>query len=118
MVHAKRRLAYLQVQEDNLKFKAKIFRALSDPVRLEILRFLRDGEKCVCIITPHVNLIQPLVSRHLKILKESGLVKVRRNGINRYYSITDKRIFEVMNDLTPDMITSLTNHIIEQIAVK
>ena len=60
----------MQVQEDNLKFKAKIFRALSDPVRLEILRFLRDGEKCVCIITPHVNLIQPLVSRHLKILKE------------------------------------------------
>jgi DNA-binding transcriptional ArsR family regulator len=109
----------VQVQEGDLnRFKAKIFKALSDPVRLEILEFLRDGEKCVCVITPHVNLIQPLVSRHLKILKDSGLVSVRKEGSNRLYCIADKRVFEVTSALTPDMIDSLTKRIIEQITAK
>ena len=109
----------MQVQEGDInRFRAKIFKALSDPVRLEILEFLGDGEKCVCVITPHVNLIQPLVSRHLKILRDSGLVSVRKEGSNRLYSITDKRIFEVTSALTPDMIDCLTKRIIEQITSK
>ena len=109
----------MQVQErDPNRFKAKIFKALSDPIRLEILDFLRDGEKCVCEITPHLNLIQPLVSRHLKLLKDSGLVKGRKDGSKRLYSITDQRIFEVVDSLTPDMIDSLSQIIIEQIIVR
>ena len=109
----------MKVQEGNLnRFKAKIFKALSDPVRLEIVEFLRDGEKCVCEITPHLNLIQPLVSRHLKLLKDSGLVKGRKDGSKRLYSITDLRIFEVVESLTPDMIDSLSKIIIEQIIVR
>ncbi len=55
-----------------LRFKAQVFHALSASDRLEILEFLRDGEKCVCEIAPHLNLIQPVVSRHLKILKDAG----------------------------------------------
>ena len=98
-------------------FKAKIFKALSDPIRLEIIEFLRDGEKCVCEITPHLNLIQPLVSRHLRILKDSGLVRDQKDGSKRLYSITDQRIFEVADALTPDMIDSLSRRIIEQIIV-
>jgi len=109
----------MQVQEGNFnRFKAKIFNALSDPVRLEILEFLRDGEKCVCEITPHLNLVQPLVSRHLKILKDSGLVAHRKDGSKRLYSITEQRIFEVTDALTPYMIDSLSKRIIEQITLK
>jgi len=109
----------MQVQErDPNRFKAKIFKALSDPIRLEILDFLRDGEKCVCEITPHLNLIQPLVSRHLKLLKDSGLVKGRKDGSKRLYSITDHRIFKIVDSLTPDMIDSLSKLIIEQIIVR
>jgi len=63
---------------DNIKFKAKIFSALADPIRLEIINFLKDGEKCVCEITPYLNLAQPLVSRHLKILKNTGIIKRRK----------------------------------------
>ena len=96
--------------------KAKIFNALSDPVRLEIIEFLRDGEKCVCEIIPHVNLIQPLVSRHLKILKDCGLVKDRKDGNRRLYSVTDPRIFEVVDAVTPELVDVLSNQIIEQIA--
>ena len=97
------------------RLKAKIFNALSDPVRLEIIEFLRDGEKCVCEIIPHVNLIQPLVSRHLKILKECGLVKDRKDGNRRLYSVTDPRIFEVVDAVTPELVDVLSNQIIEQI---
>jgi len=97
------------------KFKAKIFKALSDPVRLEILDFLRDREKCVCEIIPHVKLIQPLVSRHLKILKDCGIVRYRKDGNRRLYSITDQQIFKIIDDLTPELINALIKKMLEQI---
>ena len=99
----------------HFKFKAKIFNALSDPVRLEIIEFLRGGEKCVCEIIPHVGLIQPVVSRHLKILKDCGLVKYRKEGNRRLYSITDYRIFEIIDDVDSDLVDALSKRIIEQL---
>ena len=98
------------------RFKAKVFKALSDPVRIEILEFLRDGEKCVCEIVPHTRLIQPVVSRHLKILKECGMLKGRKDGTRRLYSIADQRIFQLIDDLNPEFADSLKARMIEQIA--
>jgi len=107
---------FMHSKKDNHhRFKAKIFNALSDPVRLEIVEFLRAGEKCVCEIVPHVGLIQPLVSRHLKILKECGLVKYRKEGNRRLYSITDQRIFEIIDAIGSDLVDALSKRIIEQI---
>jgi ArsR family transcriptional regulator len=97
------------------KFKAKIFKALSDPVRLDILDFLRDREKCVCEIIPHVKLIQPLVSRHLKILKDCGIVRYRKDGNRRLYSITDQQIFKIIDDLTPELVNVFIKKMLEQI---
>jgi len=97
------------------KFKAEVFNALSDPVRLEILEFLRDGEKCVCEITPHVRIIQPLVSRHLKILKDCGIVKHRKEGNRRLYSVTDPAIFRIIDSVTIDVVDVLSKRVIEQI---
>jgi len=97
-------------------FKAKVFNALSDPIRLEILEFLRDGEKCVCEIVPHVGIIQPLVSRHLKILKDCGLVKHRKDGNRRLYSVTDPAIFKIIDSVTVNLMNILSKRIIEQIA--
>jgi len=104
-----------QINNKN-KFKAKIFKALSDPVRLSILDFLRDGEKCVCEIIPHVNRIQPVVSRHRKILKNSGIVIDRKEGNRRLYSITDPQIFRIIDGVTPELANTFTKRIIEQIA--
>jgi ArsR family transcriptional regulator len=101
-------------KDNETRFKAKIFRALSDPIRLKILNFLRDGEKCVCEIIPHVAIIQPVVSRHLKILKDSGIVKGRKDGTRRLYSITDQRIFQIIDDITPDLVDKYTTRILEQ----
>jgi DNA-binding transcriptional ArsR family regulator len=98
------------------RLRAKIFNALSDPVRLEIMEFLRNGEKCVCEITPHLNLAQPLVSRHLKILKDAGLVKRRKEGTWHMYSIANPKVCGVIDALTPELLAALKQRIIEQIA--
>ena len=98
------------------RFKAKIFNALSNPVRLDIIDFLRGGEKCVCEIIPQVGLIQPVVSRHLKILKDCGLLKYRKDGNRRLYSVADPRIFEIIDAVDPDLVDALTKRIVEQIA--
>jgi DNA-binding transcriptional ArsR family regulator len=101
---------------DLSRLRAKIFNALSDQNRLEIIDFLRDGEKCVCEITPHLKLVQPVVSRHLKILKDSGLVKRRKKGTWHMYSIADPEIYDVIDHLTPQFLTMLKQRLIEQIA--
>ncbi len=98
------------------RFRAKIFNALADPIRLEIIDYLNDGEKCVCEITPHLKLAQPAVSRHLRILKNVGLVKRRKKGTWHMYSIAHPEICDVIDGLTPKLLDGLKQRIIEQIA--
>jgi len=101
--------------ENQNQFKSKVFHALSDPIRLEIVSYLRNGEKCVCEIVPHLNLIQPLVSRHLKILKDAGIVRFRKDGTKRMYSIVDPRIYDVVDALTSELVNALTKEAMTQI---
>jgi DNA-binding transcriptional ArsR family regulator len=102
-------------QESNVRFKSTVFHALADPIRLEILSYLKDGEKCVCEIVPHLNLIQPLVSRHLKILKDVGLIRCRKDGTKRMYSIVDGKIYDVLDALTPDLVNTLTKEVFQNV---
>jgi DNA-binding transcriptional ArsR family regulator len=104
--------------DENFRLKAKVFYALSDPVRLEILAFLRDGEKCVCEVVPHLNLIQPVVSRHLRILKDSGLVADRKDGNKRMYSITQPEIYDVVDALTPELSDRLLQRMLDRMACR
>lgn len=104
--------------DNQYRFKSTVFYALSDPIRLEITNYLRNGEKCVCEIVPNLNLIQPLVSRHLKILKDAGIVRCRKDGTKRMYSIVDSRIFNVVDALTSDLVDALTKEIIENVACR
>jgi len=98
------------------QFRSKIFKALSDPTRLKILDFLRNGEKCVCEIIPYVGLIQPVVSRHLKILKDTGLVIDKKDGNRRLYSITEPQVFEIIDGITPELISKYAERILERAA--
>lgn len=100
--------------EDNNRFKSTVFHALSDPIRLEIIDYLKDGEKCVCEIVPRLNLIQPLVSRHLKILRDAGIIKCRKEGTKRMYSIVNARIYDVVDDLDSELVTSLAKEAFER----
>jgi ArsR family transcriptional regulator len=102
-------------KENKNKLKAKLFKALSDPIRLDILEFLRDGEKCVCEIIPYLKLVQPLVSRHLKILKDCGIVSFRKEGNRRLYSITNQHIFKILDGVTPELLDACTEKMLAQI---
>ena len=104
--------------ENRNRFKSTVFHALSDPIRLEILAYLRDGEKCVCEIVPHLNLIQPLVSRHLKILKDAGMIRCRKDGTKRMYSIVDSRIYNVVDSLTSDLVSVFTKEVFENVTCR
>jgi len=102
-------------QRNQNQFKSAIFHALADPMRLEILEFLRDGEKCVCEIVPHLSLIQPVVSRHLKILKDVGIVQCRKDGTKRLYSVVDSKIFTIIDNITSELTDSLRAEIVKNI---
>ncbi len=104
--------------ENQNRFKSTVFHALSDPIRIEIVSYLRAGEKCVCEIVPHLNLIQPLVSRHLKTLKDSGIVRCRKDGTKRMYSIVDHRIFNVVDALNPELVDSLAKEAFQNVTYR
>ncbi len=63
------------------------FHALSDGTRLEIVRLLGDGERCVCELTDALDAAQSRLSFHLKVLKTAGLVTDRREGRWVYYTL-------------------------------
>jgi len=66
----------------------KTIGALNDETRLTILRFINEnGAVCVCDIESSFEMIQSRISRHLKILKEAGFLRVERKGRWAYYSI-------------------------------
>lgn len=70
---------------DGFKRKAKLFRALSHPVRLRILDVLARQEACVCHLTALLGQRQPYISQQLATLREAGLVTDRREGTLIFY---------------------------------
>jgi len=74
---------------------ARAFHALADAKRLAIVELLTHGERCVCELTDVVGAKQPLLSFHLKILREAGVVKNRRRGKWMYYSLNYETISEI-----------------------
>lgn len=63
------------------------FKALSDPLRIQVLELLRDQEMCVCDLCDRLNVQQSKLSFHLKTLKDSGLLRFRQQGKWIYYSL-------------------------------
>ncbi len=77
-----------------MKELVTIFKALSDETRLRILKLLEHGELCVCHIVAAFDMIQPKVSFHLRVLKEAGLLKDRKEGKWMHYRIDDSDLFK------------------------
>jgi ArsR family transcriptional regulator, arsenate/arsenite/antimonite-responsive transcriptional repressor len=84
---------------ENSKAKSKVFKALSDPIRLRILGLLSSREMCVCEVMIALELTQPTASHHLRILENVGLVKDRKEGKWVFYSIGKPDFFEGMRKL-------------------
>ena len=65
----------------------RVFRAFSDEKRLRVLELLTQGEQCACVLLKDLDISQPTLSYHMKILCQSGIVKERPVGPWKYYSI-------------------------------
>jgi len=70
----------------------RIYKALAHPIRIKIVRMLRDGPQCVCILNENVEFSQSNLSQHLKILKNAGILKTEKDGIRILYSIKDEEV--------------------------
>ena len=66
---------------------SRLFHALSEPTRLQILEQLKGGEQCVCELTEAFSTGQSRLSFHLRVLKEAGLINDRPEGRWMYYSL-------------------------------
>lgn len=85
------------VQEELAQFHASICQALADTTRIAILYELAGERKNVSELVEALGSPQGTVSRHLKVLRERGMVDSERDGVNVYYSLADQRIIEALD---------------------
>ena len=81
------------------KRMAAMFKAFADENRIQILELLRDGERCACRLLEEMNITQPTLSHHMKILCDSGIVVGRKDGKWMHYSISEDGMRDVRNYL-------------------
>lgn len=88
----------------NAERAAQLFHALSDPIRVEVVSLLLDGERCVCDLMDDLELQQSRLSWHLKTLVDAGIITGRREGRWNYYSLNKESLKEagtMLESLTP-----------------
>ena len=97
----------------DVKKAALIFKALGDENRIQILKLLHSGEKCACRLLEELNISQPTLSHHMKILCDAGIVTGRKEGKWMYYSICCDGVCCLRDTLqvllSPDRIPSNCN---------
>lgn len=85
------------------------FKSLAHPIRIQILRLLKDGPLCVCDILPRLESEQSNTSQHLSVLKQSGILESRRDGTRVIYSVSNPQIYEIL-----DAVESILQHQIRE----
>ncbi|MFF0769501.1 ArsR/SmtB family transcription factor [Nonomuraea wenchangensis] len=93
------------------------FEVLAEPRRREILDLLRDGERLAGDLVGQLDLTQPAVSKHLKVLREAGLVEVRKEAQRRWYRLRPEPLADIDAWLAPyrwlwsDRLDALERHL-------
>ncbi len=95
------------IEEVNL-LHAQMCQSLADPTRILILYSLASGPRYVTELAEMLGVSQPTISRHLKILRERGLVHGTREGNTVHYALRDHRIIEAL-DLLREVMADLLN---------
>jgi len=88
---------------------AERFRILGEPIRIRILQELENGERNVSELVAAVGSSQPNVSKHLRILQESGVVGRRQEGNNVYYAIADPAVIDLCDAVCASVGARLTS---------
>lgn len=85
------------LETEVLQLHAEICAGLADPNRIMILYELSTGQRNVTELCAGLNMPQPLASRHLKILRERGMVVAERQGVLVQYRLADRRLVEALD---------------------
>jgi ArsR family transcriptional regulator, virulence genes transcriptional regulator len=93
--------------EDFYQLHSEMCKTISNPKRQAILDSLRDGELTVNEIVEKTNIAQASISQHLSSLKDKGVVILRRQGNNSFYSISNKKIIEAYDLMSEVLKDSL-----------
>lgn len=88
--------ACLTADDNTLYRLADLFKVFGDPTRIRILHTLTQSEMCVQDIADTLSMTQSAISHQLRILKQSALVKFRRDGKTIYYSLADDHVATIM----------------------
>ena len=84
-------------EETKLYDLAELFKVFGDSTRIRILFVLFEAEVCVCDLAQALHMTQSAISHQLKILKQSKLVKSRREGKSIFYSLADDHVRGIIN---------------------
>ena len=84
-------------EETELYDLAELFKVFGDSTRIRILFVLSSAEVCVCDLARVLNMTQSAISHQLRILKQSQLVKSRRDGKSVFYSLADDHVYRIIN---------------------
>ncbi|TAN42706.1 MAG: transcriptional regulator [Nitrospirae bacterium] len=85
---------WITVKKEVLEFHAEFCKTFSNPKRLEILCHLKEGEMTVSGLINKLGIPKANVSQHLSVMRMTGILKTRRDGLNIWYSITNKEIVD------------------------
>jgi len=88
---------------------AQSFKAIADPARLQLLSFIAaqpSGEACVCYLTEPLEISQPTVSHHLKVLYDAGLLDRERRGTWVWYRIVPERLAALRDALAVPKVSA------------
>jgi ArsR family transcriptional regulator len=96
------------LKQEIMQLQADFCAGLSDPTRIIILYALNERSLNVTELTNELSLPQPTISRHLKVLRERGLVFTERQGTVITYHLADQRIIQAMDLLRSAMRDRLT----------
>src|SRR4030095_11733329 len=98
------------LENEILQLHAEICAGLADPNRILILYALSQGPRNVTELCNELNMSQPLVSRHLKVLRERSMATTERHGPVVVYSLADIRLIQALDLLRAVMHDGLTKH--------
>ncbi len=90
------------IERENAESLAVVLKVLADPARLRLLSLIQSqpsGEACVCHLTEPLELTQPTVSHHLKVLLNAGLVEREQRGSWAYFRVRPDRLRELRDIL-------------------
>jgi len=76
---------------------ANLFKALSHPTRLQIVKLLKDRPLCVCDILPQIDSEQSNASQHLSVLKNQGIVESKKDGLMVIYKIKSPEVYKMID---------------------